>query len=805
VIYQRPLLIPVLAMVLGFIVNDQTGFSVPLLLVIASGVALFLSSFPASRVMFLVCLSLFFFFWGCRALSFWSNPQYPADSIRNVTSPTPVVVGGVVKSRPSHSEGRTSFILDAEYLFGETNTKPVSGKVMVYVAEGECTVARGDRIRFSCRLIKPRILGLPGEFDYPRYLRFNSVVATANISHASGIVLERGGAADTVLRKFDDIAADLSSFIRLHEKDSGAASVLIALLLGDQKQIPKDLNNAYSRAGVNHILSISGFHVGIIAYGMTMFLLFLATRSTFLACNFNLRRLVLLFSLPVMVAYLLVTGAAPATARSVIMLGAILFALFLERETDGINSLLLAASVLLILNPPTLFDVSFQLSFLALWGIVLIIPHLSTWATRFGQRQVQQIIIFATASVAASLFTLVPVLYVFNQASLNGVLSNFIIVPILGYGAVLLGFVGLLCSYVSTTVALLFLVPAGWLTRLSNTVVSYFASLPVIHCHVVTALDMGLFLLGICAATFLSTRRQKLFACSLILVVFSAWHLSAASKNDGRLHVTMLSVGQGESILLHLPGGENWLIDGGGYLHENGKDFGERTVTPALLKSGVRKLDGIILTHSHPDHLGGLPFVAETMPVASAWKTAMGGGGELEQRLEVAMSQQHAPFREISAGTVLHLSPEVSLQILSPLASMANSVRNDQDMNEQSLVFRLIYKKFSMLFTADAGFEAESEILKSHIPMKSTVLKVGHHGSRYSTSEEFLKSVSPSIALISAGYGNRFGLPSPDTIQLLQGFGVKIYRTDVSGTIELSTDGVDIDVKSPFASRVNEQ
>lgn len=804
-IHQRPLLIPVLAMVLGLVVNDQTGFTVPFMLVVASGVALFLSSFIVSRIPFIIFLFLFFALWGCHALSVWTNPAYPSDSIRSAVSQTSIIMEGVVKSRPVVSDGRTSFLLNSENLVLEAKMQPVSGNVMVYVASGECSVARGDRIRIAAHLSGPRLLGIPGEFDYPRYLRFKSVAATAQVSDSSRILLVRGRVDDLFLRKFDDMAAGLRVFIWSQEKDPRVASVLSALLVGDQKQIPKDLNDAYTRAGVNHILSISGFHIGIIAYGMTLLLLLIFTRSSFLALHFNLRRLVLLSSLPLMVVYLFMTGAAPATARAVIMLVAIVFALCLERETDGINTLLLAASVLLLLHPPTLFDVSFQLSFLALWGIMVVTPTVQRWSMRFRQRPVQQLLMFIVASAAASAFTAIPVLYVFHQTSLNGMLANFIIVPLLGYGAVLFGFAGLLFSYISTFAAILFLTPAVWLTKLSNLFVTLFATLPVLNSHAVTALDVGLFLLWICVATFLSTMRLKRFFCSLIPVVAIVVHLCNAPAVDGRLHVTMLSVGQGESILLRLPGGENYLVDGGGYLHENGKDFGERTVAPALLKLGVNKLDGLILTHAHPDHLGGLPFIAETMPVATVWETGDGAADNLYHRFQQAIIRRHIPLRQLSAGMKLRLSPDIELQVLSPPVSAASGFHDDQDMNERSLVFRLVYKNFSMLFTADAGFDTEYRMLTSGMDMKATVLKVGHHGSRYSTSEQFLKKVSPSIALVSAGFGNRFGLPAADTLRLLQKNNVMVYRTDLDGTLELETDGEAVKVSSPYKLRINQQ
>jgi competence protein ComEC len=789
---EWPLLLPLLALATGLVAADQTGLRLPGFAAVAILLCLAVSCMVRRQALFVVCVPLCFFALGLSTLTHWKAVTYPPDSIRTLAGPAAVTLEGVVRSRPVVSPAGTSLLIRTEQLLKGGRVEVVSGDLLLYVSEGDVSLARGDRIRFTTRVTVPHRLGLPGEFDYPRYLAFQGVAAIGRVASQEETVLIRGAAEDSLMRRVDLAARRLGDFIRASIPDEQVSSVLTALLIGDQKRIPADLSAAYTRAGVNHILSISGFHVGIISYFIVMAALLLATRSEQLALRMNLRRAVLLLSLPAMLLYLLLTGSAAATARSVIMLAAFVLALYAERETDPVNALLTAAFLLVAVNPPSLFDISFQLSFIALWGICIFVPPFMERFVTTERRWLRMLLQFVAASVAASLATAVPVLFTFNQASLNGVAANFLIVPLLGYGAVLAGFCALPFVYLFPPLASLLLGLAAKLVQLSNGLIELFAALPVISFHGITRLDMLLFLAFMCCATFLYRGRAKRYLCILLPSMAVLAHLAAPSAADGRLHITMLSVGQAESLLLRLPDGTVALVDGGGYLHDTGRDFGQRTLAPALFKLGVRRIDHMILTHSHPDHIGGLPFAAGTFPVGSFWEAAPGGAGEQYDQLRAALERQRVPVRQLAAGDLLELSKGVSLQVLSPPAKGPRPSEGELDemgMNEDSLVFRLAYGSFSMLFTADAGFPAEARLLADDRVLPSTVLKVGHHGSRYSTSPAFLERVAPQAALISAGRGNRFGLPSADTLTLLGRRGIRVFRTDQEGTVEIVSDG----------------
>ncbi len=789
---EYPFLLPFAALAAGLVIADQTGFCLPLYGMVAPLLLLAVSCLPCCRSLFLTACALCFLAIGLSAYP--GTTRQATSRIQPITDAPhqSVILEGIVSSRPVETVSGANFLLAVDMVERDGRREQVQANLLLYLSEEEAGVHRGDRIRCAARIRKAGRSGLPGEFDYPRYLALHGVDAAGTLASRDDIVLIQGDSDGPALRRVDNVSERLGEFIRSAVPDVEASSVLSALLLGDQKRIPANLASQYTRAGVNHILSVSGFHIGIICYFIVSVTLFLACRCERLALRFNLRRVVLLLTLPGMLFYLLLTGSAPATARSVIMLAACVIALYAERETDPVNALLTAAFLLVAIDPPALFDISYQLSFLALWGIVIMVPPFMERCVTTEHGLLRGLIRFVAASCAASLATAVPVLLAFNQASLNGVITNFMVVPLLGYGAVVIGFCALPLVYLFPPLAQLLLSAAGKLVLLSNQIIRIAAELPVLGFHGITRLDMLLFLLAMGAATFLRKRRYVVLYSLTPAVMAVCLHVAAPSGGDGRLHVIMLSVGQAESLLLKLPDGSSALVDGGGYLHDTGRDFGARVLAPALGKLGIRRIDHMIMTHSHPDHVGGLPFVAGTLPVGTFWEAAPGGAGDQYERLRDELKRRKVPIKLLAAGDVVDLAPRVRLQVLSPqrAVSGSSSVTTDSDMNEDSLVFRMIHGNFRMLCTADAGFAAENRIMAESGDISADVLKVGHHGSRYSTSDPFLKRVNPRLAMISAGRDNRFGLPSQETVDQLRNRGIRIMRTDRDGTIELVSDGV---------------
>jgi competence protein ComEC len=781
---ERPLFLPLFALVAGSSLAGIFTLFVPTTVVFPLLILSFLAIFVRSRDPFLVALACLMFCWGNLSLRPFLLPEFPAGHVVHAVGEEPVVIEGILDSRPESGERGGKLVLAVESVCQDDVPVQATGKLLLYSGAGRFAFRTGDRIRFAARIRRPRNYGLPGEFDRERSLALRGIYATAFVRKSDEAILIRAGVAHPFQHALDGIAAEQGAFIESNVAPV-EGGILQALLLGERGHVPRQLEDAYSKSGVNHILSISGFHVGIIALFMYWLILSAGRASEFVMLQVNLRRTALLFTLPLLVGYLFLTGAAPATARSVIMIGAYIVTLALQRESDPINALLLAAFTILGISPPALFDLSFQLSFLAIWGIVLASP---LWDGRLQGKPGGKLVLFFLVSLAATAATLLPVAYYFHRTTLTGLIANFLIVPLMGYGAVLLGFSALPFVYLAPLAARLFLAGAAWLVKLSDAIILFLARIPTLPPFNPDKVDLLLFYLLLTALTFIRGRTAKL-ACSGSLAVLLAGHglLHLQSAPRG-LTVTFFSIGQGDSALVSFPDGRRMLIDGGGSAREGGMDVGERLLAPALRAMGVDRLDYLVLTHPHPDHLQGLTFIAANFPVGEFIEGPAAGDSTDYRELQQALAERGVPVRRMSAATPPFAIGGVRLEPLAPLAGSRPGGAAEADVNDASLVFRLVSGREAVLFTGDISRDVEARLLERPERLACTVLKVPHHGSRYSSSPAFLRAAAPQIAVISAGYRNSFRLPAPETLASLRQLGIRAYRTDLDGTVQAAAD-----------------
>jgi competence protein ComEC len=784
---ERPLFLPLLSTIVGFAAAHHFLCFVPEFFLYISLAASFAFLFIKRPPFFLAALTLFFFSWGNLSLKPFLISEHATDDIVRMAGAGELKIEGVIDSRPGSTEKGSRLYVRAGKVFKEGTYAHVSGKILLHVGEGSVGFSTGDRIRFVARVKEPRNFGIPGEFDYVRYLAYRQVYCTAFVKNDSDILLMRSKADHRWQHMVDSLAADMGGFIsRCVPGEEGY--ILKALLLGDMGAISKATRDAYTKTGVNHILSISGFHISIVVFFIFHVLLLVAKRSEYLLLHCNVRRVILTLTIPVIIFYLLLSGGAPATVRSVIMIAACILAMLLERDVDPLNSLMLAALAILAVNPPALFDISFQFSFLALWGIVALTPLLIQPFRKFEGTIRYKLIVFFMVSVAATFATLLPVAYYFHRASVTGLISNFVIVPLLGYGAVILGFSALPFIYIFPAAAKLLFISAAFLVKISNLLITRLAELPSLPLMNPTKIELLLFLVFLLIISFVRSNRARLGLCCAVILLFISVKLvvPVTAGNEPTLAITFFSVGQGESTLISFPDGKKMLIDGGGSAREGGMDPGEKLLAPALWRMDAERLDYVVLSHPHPDHMNGLKYILANFDVGEFWESGLPCDSEDYNIIKQTLLARRIPVRKLDAATLAIVIGETRIELLAPFAGVAAFAENsDLDVNDSSLVFRLIYGKFSFLFTGDIGSATEQELVRHPERLACTVLKVPHHGSRFSSTLPFVKAAAPKTALISAGYDNSFGLPSQQTIERLENLGVKVYRTDLDKTIEV--------------------
>lgn len=279
-----------------------------------------------------------------------------------------------------------------------------------------------------------------------------------------------------------------------------------------------------------------------------------------------------------------------------------------------------------------------------------------------------------------------------------------------------------------------------------------------------------------------------------MLALIAIWIWCRALRSEPKnLTAVFLDVGQGDCTFIRTPSGRTVLIDGGGRPEASDADrMGLSVVEPFLRREGVNRIDLVVLTHPHDDHVQGLVPVVRDFRIGMVLDPGVPHGARSYQRFLSIIHDRRIPYRRAVRGQVINFGDGVQAQVLNPPAGKADV--SEDNANDSSAVLRFVYGRYALLMAGDAGTDAESDVIASGVDIRSDVLKVGHHGSRTSTGDEWLGAVRPRFAVISVGKGNQFGHPSPDTLHRLASNGAAVLRTDECGavTATLAESGVSV-------------
>ncbi len=713
-------------------------------------------------------------------------PPLPSDHVVRFTLPARATLEGQLVEEPiRYAPDRVGLLIEAEAVQNGRERQPARGTVQVTLYGEPPLLTEGQRVRGEFRLHRPAGFRNPSGFNFPAHLA------------REGIYVVGSGRADRLEPLTPEDPPWTVRVKRWALATLGrnlpptSAALLAGLLIGERTELPRSVDDSFRRAGVYHILAVSGFNVALVA--STVFLGLMLLKIP--------RRLVASIASVVVVGYGLVVGSQPSVLRATVMGLLLLLGLLLEREVNLFNSLALAALGVLLWRPGDLWEPGFQLSFAATLGIIWLAPTAIAFLKPCGWPK--WLAAAVSVSVGAQLAVTPIMLSHFNQLSLIGIVANLVVVPLAGV-ATNLGLAALLATLISKGLGHL-LFESLWLillalraaTRLAAALPGAMVHLPAPHWSVVVAFYMLLAL----PPGIRRVRGAVLTAGALAVWVLALSLWPWVRPADGRLRVTFFDIGQGDAVFVELPGGPRFLFDGGPG-GERRFDVGERVIAPFLWNRAVGRLDVVAMSHSHPDHAGGLAAILRRFWVKEFWDNGIWEEGSAE--LAGLVKHSGVIRRPLRQGERIWLGSALLSVLNPPTPYLQGSLRGrDSDVNNNSLVLRLDWGLISLLLTGDIEQEGETALMAARQPLRHLVLKVAHHGSRYSSTEEFLKAGQPALAVISVGARNPFGHPRAETLDRLQRAGARLYRTDRDGAILLETDGSTLTV-TRWATRQTE-
>jgi len=715
-----------------------------------------------------------------------------------------VTLRGLIVNDPAARDRTTNLQVAVQELRATAAWVPIAGQVLVQ-APSYRDYRYGDEVEISGQLQTPSD---SGGFSYRAYLARQGIHSLLPYPRITLLARDKGKPLLAFLygvkRRTQRVIAAI-----LPEPQ---AALLTGILLGNDEGIPRSLLDQFRATGTAHIIAISGFNITIISAALVK-----------LFNRFLQRYVALLVALAVIALYVVLVGAEPPVLRAALMGGLSALALIVGRQSDGLTSLLVAASLMTAWQPMALWDVSFQISFAAMLGLILYAERLAQWTQSVlsrlatmetAERLTRLFRDTLLATVAAQITVLPLIAYHFGQFSPLALLANLLVLPVqpvimyLGSTAALLGLALLPLGTVVGWAAWLFLtytirtteVLSAWAGHVSGAAPlhpaalwAYYGLLAVVTWKpLASRVSLSLLhpvhfagsLLHAAHSAGRSVPRllrqgivRKGLVAALVMVLVLVW-AAMLSLPDGRLHVTFLDVGQGDAIFIQTPAGHRVLIDGG--------------PSPALALQALgrrlpfydRRIDLVLLTHPHDDHLRGLLAVVERYGVRQVLSgstaesvTAPSGVAAQWQQL---LHDKSIPLLSVAQPLQIDFGDGPVMQVL-PSAI-------EDEPGQTWLVARLSWENTSFLFTGDLEADGLLQLADEGWPLDCTVLKVSHHGSADALNADLLAAMQPHLAVISVGAENLFGHPAVSTLELLSQKGVKTLRTDQAGDIEVIVD-----------------
>lgn len=623
----------------------------------------------------------------------------------------------------------------------------------------------GDIVEYNLKLITPGMGLNPGEFCSFTNKKKQGIYSLGLIEGGMNLLKKDKTNFRYILVK----AKKHLLYIINYSMKKPYNQVMKALLLGERNNLPEDWYKNFTTAGANHLLAISGLHIGFIILIMIKILNFIQIR------DIHRNIIISIFLL----FYIIITGCRPAVFRAGIIALLYIWGPFFDRKGDLFNLLGFSVVLILLIDPYQLFTPGFQFSYTVLIMLVVWYEYLQEYLPGI-----------VGVSLAAQIGSIPITAYYFNLITPIGVLTNIWAIPLVGF-LVSAGFISLIIGLFHPIISLSFNIFFYPLLTVLKAGMELMTLIPGGHLEVpsphpvIVLLSIGIFLflpmllrkpaIPIIIARYNTGRKYFFSFISLLILLYLL-----LPYTDRSLELTFLAVGQGDSIYIEL-GKHNMLIDGGGGVGDD-SSRGIYTVIPFLKYRGIKSIDLVFITHFDQDHARGIVDIIKERKVGLVVIPDHFDNNYLYYKITEQAKLNNIPLQTTIEGDQ-YIIDDLILTVLNPGKTTSGS------RNDNSIVVKVAYKDFTALLTGDLGKTGEARLIKDEmVTLNSTVLKLGHHGSGDSSDLAFLKAVSPREGIISVGY-NTYGHPSAEAVERCNSLGIRLWRTDQHGAITIKTDG----------------
>lgn len=706
-----------------------------------------------------------------------------------------IVLNGKVKDFPDIDTARIRFVLDCNKIIDE-DTLNVEGLILVSIKKNKYRnlninlpdVNQGDFIQLRGKLAFPFESRNPGEFNYKKYLFLNDIYNTFFVNGFENVIeCSRTNELPFYEKALNDFKRYAIENIKNNNPGDGGA-FLMGLVAGERSKITQELKTEFVNAGVMHLIAVSGLNVAYVILSVMLILTLFRIPVSFK----------IFITIIFLILYCIFTGSSASILRASIMGTLVLLYTIIERKREFYNVIGVSLMIILAFNSKQLFDSGFILSYAAVFSMVYIyekidrniIQKLSAKEFR-GKKIFQVLIILFATTLAAQIGTIPLGAVYFEKISVISLVANMIAIPLSNI-SLALGFLQIAVSFISDTLSSSIAETNNLLLTLQLVFIKFcagikFAYFKLYKFDLITVTGYYLILITIIT---IKNKKEILFrAVICLLIIFSIFVIRFNFNKN--LTITFLDVGQGDCTLIETPNGENIMIDCGPV---TGKiNYAERNIVPFLGRKGINKLDILILTHLHQDHIGGIFYLLDNIQVDKIIESGQMTNSDIRRKIDSAIISKKIKRVCATGGDIIEIFNDLKLYFLFPdkeLTAIQNRIPDDKNLNFTSIVFKLKFKNSEILFSGDIEKTQEEKLINTYDNfLKSDLIKIPHHGSNTSSTIPYLLKLNPDYSVIFCGLFNMYKNPSYLVLNRLKNMNSKVFRTDMDGAAVFESDG----------------